>query len=755
MLWWVRLVVRRRGWVLGGLLLVSLLSLWSLRDAVIATSIQRMLLGADPAYRSYQARAEDFGGDEILVVAYADPSPLSPAATARLTRAVGRIAQLPEVGEVQSLLDVLRVQAVDGVLEVQPYVALGEAATAALEAEPAAAGLLRSDDRQHSALVVALRPDPARPSEVGPLVMEQVTAILTEEGMTDLHRAGFLATVSGVLQETRRNLTRLLPLSVAVVVLSVYALFRRALPAAVASAVSLMAMLWTMGFSVQLDPEVNLFSAVVPAVILVVAISDAIHLWSAYLLELAEGHSQAEAIERSVAEVGVACLLTSATTFLGFISLCLIPTPLYRQVGLVLSVGVSAALLITVTLMPVLMSLLPAPAVLQGAASPEGAAGRGFDRLAALTTHHAGKVVVGFALLTALSAWGASRIRLDADLMARMSASSALRQETTFVRTHFAGSNPMEVFVDTPAPDGALDPALLAALQGWQAELIADPEVGAAHSLVDVVGTVHRELSGAPGLPDSSAAVAQYMLLLELSEPDALAPLVDFERRTLRVLTRLRTGEIRRSHDLARAAEQAALARLGPGFVVEATGLSVLFGGFIDDLVAGQRSGLLFSLATIAGMMVLGLRSLRCGLASMLPNLLPLLAVAGLAGWVWSPVDSDIALVGMIAIGIGVDDTIHFLVCLRLEADRAPMPEAIRRTFRFAGRGIVFTTIILTLGFLPMALSDYFSIWIMGTLLPGALIIALIADLLLVPAMAALGVFRWPSAAGAGARKTA
>ena len=94
----------------------------------------------------------------------------------------------------------------------------------------------------------------------------------------------------------------------------------------------------------------------------------------------------------------------------------------------------------------------------------------------------------------------------------------------------------------------------------------------------------------------------------------------------------------------------------------------------------------------------------------------------------------------MLAIGIGVDDTIHFLMRYRVEAARtADQAEAIERTFRFAGRAIVMTTVVLIVGFLPCALSDYFSLWILGTLLPMVLFFAVLADLLMVPAMVRLG----------------
>ena len=130
----------------------------------------------------------------------------------------------------------------------------------------------------------------------------------------------------------------------------------------------------------------------------------------------------------------------------------------------------------------------------------------------------------------------------------------------------------------------------------------------------------------------------------------------------------------------------------------------------------------------------------------MLPNLFPLLVLAGWIGGVWPSADSDIFIVLVIAVGIGVDDTIHFLVRYRSECRRTPDRRlALERTFDFAGRAIVMTTVILTAGFLPFATSDYFSAWILGTLLPACLVLALLADLLLVPAMAAVGWIRFPA----------
>ena len=183
---------------------------------------------------------------------------------------------------------------------------------------------------------------------------------------------------------------------------------------------------------------------------------------------------------------------------------------------------------------------------------------------------------------------------------------------------------------------------------------------------------------------------------------------------------------------------------LGGGVEVEANALLSLLGWWLDELIDGQRTGIGVSMLVIAVMMVLGFRSLKVGLISMIPNVLPLLYLGGAVGLAYDGVDSDTLIIAMLAIGIGVDDTIHFLMRLKTEMRRtADVQAALTRTFTFAGRAIVITTLILVAGFAPFALSDYYSIWTMGTMLPGVLIAALVADLLLVPALVKVGAIRF------------
>ncbi len=201
----------------------------------------------------------------------------------------------------------------------------------------------------------------------------------------------------------------------------------------------------------------------------------------------------------------------------------------------------------------------------------------------------------------------------------------------------------------------------------------------------------------------------------------------------------------RRTAEVGRAVESRGVARLGAGNV-EALGRTYLHGEWLGEIVRGQRNGLLGSALVITLLMIIGLRSWRMGLWSMLPNLVPLFATAGAMGALWGEVDPEALTLLILAIGIGVDDTIHFLTRYRLESARAD-GQALARTYAFAGRAILMTTVILIVGFVPFVASDYMTIRTFGIMLPLCLFVALLADLLLVPAMIKVG---WLRVSGAG-----
>jgi predicted RND superfamily exporter protein len=758
-----RFILRHRFIVGIVFLALTVLSLLSISRAVVASSINKLFFGESPAYAAYLERLKEFGTEEVNIFAFETPDMLAGEQQARLRRVVERVEQIDAISRVFSVLDTQRLEGRDGTLYISYYAedALEDPSripelTAALKDDELAGGTIISSDGCCTAVVPEIDPEiqPTLPAERGPEIIAEVLDIFEDEGfvLDDVHRAGFLVSVAEVIEQSNYNLKTLFPFVVIVLLLVVWLMFRRLWPALISVIISLLAVIWTMGFAVQLDREVNILMATVPAVIIIVGFSDVVHLCSAYLLELGRGVGKQQAILNSAEDVGKACFFTSLTTFVGFICLSLVPVPVFRSLGLILGFGVATALLIAMTMAPIFFSLLPEPKPLR--AGPTSRIHHWLDALLRAServgTRRAWLVVIISGLILILSLAGLSRLHIEADFAKRFPEDNRVRRDLAWFEERFDGTTGLDMYIEVPEPDGLFDPDTFARIVAYQDALVELPRVDTAFSLVNLMEQIHKELThdieDAGRLPTTRQAIAQYLLVFEMGGGRDLDRLIDFERRRMRITLRLNDEGFRASSAVGEKAAAMAGPLLGDAATVTPSGLTFLLGDWLDEIWKGQRNGLSLSILTITFMMMFALRSFRAGVWSMLPNVFPLLVLGGYVGGTYDYVDSDTMMMGLIAIGIGVDDTIHFLVRYRIEEARSPDREtAIRRTFDFAGRAIVMTTVILVAGFSPFLLSDYYTTHMMGTLLPICLIVALLADLLLVPALVKLGLIRFRS----------
>jgi predicted RND superfamily exporter protein len=749
---YIDFVLRHRVAILALCTAASVLAGWRISDGVLASSMRKLFFGANPKYDSYLELASQFGESNLVVVAFDFPKATTPEGMATLDRITSAIQRVEGVGQVDSVASATRIRSVDDILEVRSWADAfvhggdPESLRRELGDDELVTGLFLSLDQRTVVVLVeyASEGDEERPAEELSVFLDEIVAPIVAEGVprAGIHLAGLMPETVAVIGQTHFNLERLFPFSALALMVVVFVLFLRLWPVVITLGTAGMAILWVFAAAVTIDREINVMMATVPAVIMIISFSDVIHLCTAYVLELQGGHDKRAAILKSGGEVGTACFYTSLTTLVGFASLAFVPTPLFRQLGLVLGLGVAVALMLAVTLTPILFWYLPMPR------PRDTLADRIIDRL----NGHALRMAVGrapwvlaaTAVVVTVALVGTLRLRAETDLPARLAPDNPLRVAQRFVQERFAGTNFVDLYLFSDNPHDFLDADRFAAVAALQQQVEAYPEVDRVLSLIDLVEILHRELAQpAEGetLPDSRALLAQYLILFEAAGGEGIEQLIGDERRVLRMTLRLPGSGL---VETAAVGERAAtLAGSIDGVSARATGLTYLFGDWIEFVIAGQKRGLFFALTTIALMMIVTLRRIGAGLVSMLPNVLPLLCLGGYLGLAWTAVDSDTLIVAMIAIGIAVDDTIHFLTRLRIETERdAEINGALRRTFAFTGRAMVQTTVVLAAGFLPFALSDYFTTRILGTLLPATLVVALVADLWLATALVKLRLLR-------------
>ena len=763
---YISFILRHRPGVLVLCALLTGLAAWSATRAELSTNLGEQFLGDRPEHLRYQELSRDFASDEVIVVGLEGADVLDPAVRGKLRLVSERLEDMREIDRVESALTAPHIRLVGDelwigrYLEETPRIRPGAGGEGARDSgaikdmleDAFVRGAFLSDDGGSAVLAVVLRHDPGRRGELIPPIVAQVKELVVAAGFASesVHLGGYVPALAETLTQLNENVKTLFPVVAVLLLLIVWLLFRRLWPAALALGLSLLGVLWTLGVMIAWQRSVHVMFSLFPPVILIVSFSDVVHLSSAYFQELAAGKSKDQAIRDMGREVGRACLFTSVTTFIGFMSLCLVPDPSTRYVGMGLAFGVAVSLVLAVTLVPILFSLVHAPRPLRlgTTARAQALLDRGLETTRVFATGRPRLVVGFFVLLLLFAALGLPRTEMDFDLAGRFPEDSAVHADDVWFQSALGSSSTLDVYVHAAAPQGFWDPKTLDAVQSFQGAVRGLPEVRDAASFVDVIARLHAEIApeeaAKASLPQDRASIAQYAVLLETEGGSALESLIDMDYQRMRIRLRLVPGGAR-----ALAAAGVTIKALArdtlPGHVdAEVTGLVFLLGSFFDQVFYAQGRGLLASFFVIMLMMTIAVGSVRVGVLSMIPNLLPVLALGGLAGFVLSPVDTDVILIAIMALGIGVDDTIHFLSRYRVARRRGlSTDEAVKETFSYAGRGILMTTLILMIGFAPLATSGYMTMRLLGTLLPVCLLVALAADLLLVPALIRLGWMDW------------
>ena len=759
---YVRWILAHRALVISIVLVITGLSAWSLTHAKLSTNLGEQYLGDRPEYLRYQELSQQFESDEVVYVGLEGVDPLDPEVRNRVSLAKDALEALDDVDYVVGPLDGLRVQGDGKTVTITSFADAAAVPGADLELlreelrrAPFVRGNLVSTDGRTGLLAVVLTWDRQRPGEAFPGIVAGINEALVGAGFPeDTHRlVGYVPALTESLHQIVFNVTRLLPLVGFVLLLAVWLLFRRLWPAALTLMVSALSVCWTMGLLIALNPKVHVVTSLMPPVIMVVAFSDVVHLCSAYLLELVSGKLKAQALKDAASEVGRACLWTSATTFVGFASMMIVDDPSTRTLGLGLACGVGVALLLAITLVPVLFSLAPTPRPLRGGAAARihPVLERCLGWAARVSMDHPRKTATGFLLVVAMSAAALPLVHMDFDLARRFGSTSKVYQDHAWFSREFGNAGGLDVYLHGEEKGALLDPERFARIAVYQDRLKALPDVADAVSLVDLLDQIHAGFQGAgasaTGPPPTREHLAQYMMLLDSSAGSELPHLIDWERRSMRISLRTDISGARALAALGDQAEELARDLRPAGITAEPNGLIYLMGHFFDQVFSGQIVGLMLTLFAIMVMMMVGLRSLAGGAVSMIPNLMPVVVLWGVVGLMPGTVDTDVLIITIMAIGIGVDDTIHFLMRYRIELGRGgTRQEAVRGTFRFAGRGILMTTVILVAGFLPCATSGFATMHLLGTLLPLTLVVALAADLFLVPALIELNWLKLPPA---------
>lgn len=532
---------------------------------------------------------------------------------------------------------------------------------------------------------------------------------------------------------------KLIPVMVALVGAILVLLFRSLLPA-VAVLVSVgLAVVWTFGAMAWLGwPQSTLTQALAPLV-LVIGVCDGIHVVARYAAERARAGPDAAPdalLRRVAADVGGPCAITTATTAAGFLSFASSELVSFGRFGGAAAFGVVAALATSFTLLPILLRSL-APRALPDRVPALWA--RGVRALGAAGRRRAGAILALALLAGVAGAFGLARLTVDASFEDLYGEESRVVRWVRFVGEHLRKPDTLEV--DLALPEGAepSEPEVLRSVARAGERLAALPELGPARSIVEPLGWMRRLFSGdqpeAQAPAESRRANARLLELLGRSDRRLAERFVAEEGRHLRISLPSEKPPQARLRALLAEARARLDASLPEGLRATLTGPLQVVHALIDAVRATQLWSFAIAGLVVAGLVALFLRSATATALALVPTLLPVLWTLGAMGLVGVRLDVGSAMVAAVVLGLAVDDAVHLLAQYgrRRAAGEAPGP-AVEGAVRHVGRALVTTSLALAVGFSALALSPWRSIAAFGGLSAAAILAALAAALLVLPA---------------------
>ena len=477
-------------------------------------------------------------------------------------------------------------------------------------------------------------------------------------------------------------------------------------------------------------------SAAALFVLMAIAVAHSVHLIQGMTKGMHRGMERKAAIIHALRINGRPIFLTSVTTAIGFLSLNFSEMPPFQVMGNIVAVGSMCAFVYSATFLPALLAVMPmrTPAKLQNGVEF-------FDRLGSFVVSKSTVLLGVFAVLSLVSAIGVSRIELNDNNLKLLDESYELRRSADFINRNFSGLDTLEYSLSSGREGGITDIDYLRQVDSFAGWLREQPEVSHVTSIVDILKRLNQDLhggaDGAYALPENSDLAAQYLVLYEFSLPVGLDlnNLIKFDRSASRMTVVIEFMSVREQIELDDRA-LAWLRKNAPEIQTGATGVSMVSAYSVMRNIVKMLVGTVIAMSIVSLILIFVFRSVRLGLLSLVPNFLPAIIAMGVWGYAVGTVSIAASIVTAIAFGIIVDDTIHLLSnYLRMrEEGKAPV-EAITPTFKQVGKPLLVTTLIFALGFLVFGASGLSTNQTLGVLVGLTIVIALVADFLLLPAL--------------------
>jgi predicted RND superfamily exporter protein len=513
-------------------------------------------------------------------------------------------------------------------------------------------------------------------------------------------------------------------------------LFRRLSGALIPLGIVIFTFLLVLSVQVILGYKLNNFTANLPVFVVAIGIADAVHIYSVWLLHKREGDVNEIAVLRTMEKNFLPIFLTSLTTAIGFATLTISEVIPVLTLGIATASGAVLAFVISVVWMPSMLLLLKKPVKQEAIEQVSQTKSLGYGKFIVKNNK---KIVLFTSVVFTLLALGITQVKVDSNTMRYFDKEVEIRKSAEFQMNNLTGPMGYEIVIDSGVKDGIKNPNFMKSVEAFYKEFQEKfPEVRHLSSLVDTVKRFNKVVDGKDEIPNNSNLIAQYLLLYSLSLPQGMEinDKMDINEQKLRISGQMDIVDTSKDLEMIAYIENW---WKKTAYSAKVEGQTYMFAHMQKDVTNTLIYSLSLALVLVTLVMFLIFRRLKLLWVFILPNILPVLLVVGLMGWIGITIDIGVAIAGAIILGVAVDDTIHFLVKYFDARKRGlNMEDTFDEVLRYAGKAILFTTIILSVAFSLFIFSEFSPNQNFGIVTAFALVIAFVVDLLLLPALLSL-----------------
>jgi len=735
----------------AGLLVVLLVAASSVlvqRGIVFDSRLENFLPADDPAIQTWRDFADRYEPDDLIIVIGTDVDDVFNAETLGVIQIwTEALASIEGIEEVISPINFASLRAEGGSISVQPIIG-SEFAThpdslaayrAAMLADEGAVGFVINPEADAVALFVRVDPELNNYDDRQIILGQIYNALEIHGDEHDFHFSGFPYIRNAYVNLLRVETVRYVFLSSLVVLLVLLWLFRSVRGVVLPLVTVYVGVAVTVAIQMLFRAPIDVLSSTIAAIILVVGVADSMHLLVKYFNGLGEGLSKREAVRKMVVRLVAALFLFSLTTAVGFGSQASAGVDRGEGIGLFTAGGVMVTFVISLVLITVVLLWTSEPKTKQIERLGRGWLDGRLRWLDGFVERRARAIVFAAFALTAISVAAATQLRINTYINDEMGPKTDVYQHLVWFESRLTTPWQFDVLL-TGEPDAFKDPARL-----YQAEAVANylearPEIRRVVAVTDLVAQLNQALHGDSAayhrIPDEPKLAAQQLFLLELTDPDFLHRFVDFDYGEVRIATLMNDIGSARMKGFRADLDEFLDQTLDDDLSSTQSGTITLAASLSDYLVESLFLSIGLAFLFISVLMAVLFRNVKLVLISLIPNVIPLIMVAGVMGVFGIDVSPGTAVIFSIAFGIAVDDTIHMLARLRQEmAAGLNLRDAIRTSILGTGKAIILTSLVLLGGFGALMTSRFEGTANLGALVSLTVFLALLADLLLLPAL--------------------